>query len=315
VAPTKLASRAGKVITLEATEHAPTQREAANPARLPVRRSRTVTKSTNSTTEGEPAGPSKSTRRTMQRTKAGTAPTASSELDVVKPEPEAESSQASRQGRTRKRSQSVEVEVSIPVRTPATTKRRVGAKSKKAADGAGTQGAATTAVAAEDSVRLGRGAASRAADRAESPEAPPATTRRARRGKTKSVTETEDEGAGTGTGALRVARGRRTPTGTAVTGAASNRATGGKGRSATGGAGAASSGKNAVRAVVEKENTPEQTRVKEEEEEKVPLALPQPASKSARARKTVAKALSEPEKDVPAVKMRAPRTRAASGKK
>jgi hypothetical protein len=80
----------------------------------------------------------------------------------------------------------------------------------------------------------------------------------------------------------------------------------------------ASLGKSAARAVGEKENTPERVHVKEEEDEKAPLPSVV-AVKGGRARKAVAaavpKAQSETEKDVAAPKTRAPRRRAASGKK
>jgi hypothetical protein len=150
-----------------------------------------------------------------------------------------------------------------------------------------------------------------------------------RRGKTKPAAETEDEatGTGTGTGALRVARGKRTPTGTGATatGAASNRAPTGKGRAIAVAVVIPSSTKSAARAVVagekEKENTPERVHVKDEEDDKAtnvalqPVAVP---AKGARARKmatVVPKAQSEPEKDTVVAKTRAPRTRAASGRK
>jgi hypothetical protein len=126
------------------------------------------------------------------------------------------------------------------------------------------------------------------------------------------VAETDDEG----TGALRVARGKRAPTGT---GAASNRAPTGKGRAVAVAVVIPSSGKGAVRAAAgEKENTPERSHVKEEEDDKAVLAPV--ATKGSRARKATAgvasKALSEPEKDTAApAKTRAPRTRAASGRK
>ena len=217
-----------------------------------------------------------------------------------------------------------------PAPAPARTKRRVGAK--KAAD-------VTLDPPAEDGgPDLGGGT--------EHPEVPPAGVKaakagtgtvRGRRGKTKvAAAETEDESASTdvGTGgALRVARGgKRTPTANVVgtttgaaAGAASNRATTttttattGKGR-AVGRVGAgASSKKSAARTVGEKENTPERIHVKEEEDEKVPLPSGAVAAKGARGRKgaaAVSKALSEPEKDVTAPKTRAPRKRAASGKK
>jgi hypothetical protein len=82
----------------------------------------------------------------------------------------------------------------------------------------------------------------------------------------------------------------------------------------------ASSGKSAARTVGEKENTPERIHVKEEEDEKLQLPSGAVAAKGGRARKgataaAVPKALSEPEKDVTAPKTRAPRKRAASGKK
>lgn len=232
---------------------------------------------------------------------------------------------------TRTRSQSVEA----PAPAPAKTKRRVGAKFKKAAD-------VTLDPPAEDG---GPDPSLGGTDRTEHPEVPPAGTTakagtgavRGRRGKTKvAAAEMEDESAGTdvGTGTLRVARGgKRTPTtnvGTttgAAAGAASNRATtttatvAGKGRVVARVGAGASSGKNAARTVGEKENTPERIHVKEEEDEK--LQLPSGAvvaAKGGRARKgataaAVPKALSEPEKDVTAPKARAPRKRAASGKK
>jgi hypothetical protein len=320
---TKLASRARKVITPEITEQAPTQSNPIVPQPGPARRSRATTKSTEST-ESEPAKPTKPTRKTTTRgTKAG----AASEADG---ETEAEPAKGGLRRGTRTRSQSAEA----PAPAPARTKRRVGAK--KAAD-------VTLDPPAEDGgPDLGGGT-----DRTEHPEVPPAGAKaakagtgavRGRRGKTKvAAAETEDESAGTdvGTGALRVARGgKRTPTanvGTtagAAAGAASNRATtatatvAGKGR-VVGRAGAgASPGKKAARTVGEKENTPERIRVKEEEDEKVPLPSGAVAAKGGRGRKgataaaaAVSKALSEPEKDVTAPKTRAPRKRAASGKK
>jgi hypothetical protein len=287
VAPTKLASRARKVITPEVTEQVQSKPLASHPG--PARRSRTATKSTESTTtESEPAEPSKPTRKTTTRgTKAGAAARASPEPDV---EPETEPAKGALRRGTRNRSQSVEV-APAPAPAPTTAKRRVGAKSKKAVN-------ETQDALAED----------------------PPVGGTARRGKTKAnAAETEDESTGTGT--LRVARGgRRTPNGTSTgaAGATSNRvvavATTGKGRMIVGAG--ASLGKSAARAVGEKENTPERVHVKEEDE-KVPL--PSVAVKSGRARKvvaaTVSKAQSETEKDVAAPKMRAPRRRAASGKK
>lgn len=263
----------------------------------PARRSRATTKSAGSTaTESEAAESKKSMRKTARGTKAATAPAANPEPDDPKPDLEAETTKGThRRGRTR--SQSVEP---VPAPAPTTTKRRVGAKSKKTADTTATQGTPV-----ED------GPPRSAANRAESPEAPPAAAR-ARRGKAKPAAETDDESTGTVTGALRVARGRRPPTGT---GAASNRAApAGKGRAVA----IPSSGKGATRAAAgEKENTPERIHVKEEEEDKV--ALPPVATKGARARKGVgvaSKALSEPEKDTTApAKTRGPRTRAASGRK
>jgi len=239
---------------------------------------------------------------------------------VANPEPDAELEAEPAKGGprrgTRTRSQSVEVAPApAPAPAPATTKRRVGAKSKKAAN-------VTQNAPAED----GSGPSIGGTDRAECPEAPPVTGAvRARRGKTKvAAADTEDETTGT----LRVARGgRRTPNGTSTgaAGATSNRTTtiAGKGRSIVG-AGAllvgASSGKSAARGVGEKENTPERVHVKEEDDEKVPVPLPLAATKVGRARKAAAaavvpKAQSEPEKDVTAAKTRAPRRRAASGKK
>ena len=137
------------------------------------------------------------------------------------------------------------------------------------------------------------------ADRASSPEAAPAAAL-ARRGMAKPAAETEDSGASTGT--LRVARGRRTPTGT---GAASNRAPAGKGRVVAVAVVIPTSAKSAARAVAgEKENTPERAHMKEEEDDKV--ALPPVAAKGARVRKgaavVVQKVQSEPEKDTVVVK-------------
>ena len=236
--------------------------------------------------ESEPAEPSKPTRKTTTRgTKAGAAARASPEPDA---EPEAEPAKGGPRRGTRTRSQSVEV-APAPPPAIATAKRRVGVKSKKAAD-------ETQDVPAED----------------------PPVRGAARRGKTKAApAETEDESSGTGT--LRVARGgRRTPNGTTTgaAGATSNRvvavATTGKGRMIVGTG--ASLGKSAARAVGEKENTPERVHVKEEEDEKAPLPLV--TVKGARARKAaVPKAQSETEKDVAAPKTRVPRRRAASGKK
>jgi hypothetical protein len=291
VAPTKLASKARKVITPEVTEQVRTQHVAPLPG--PARRSRTATKSTGSTTtESEPAEPSKPTRKTTTRgAKARSTAGATLELD----EPEAEPAKGSLRRGTRKRSQSVEVAPTpAPAAAPTTTKRRVGAKSKKA-----------TNVAQDTPQEEGPG---------------PTVGSTARRGKTKvAAAETEDESTGTGAGAgtLRVARGgRRTPNGTS-TGAASNRtAAAGKGRAVVGVG--ASSGKTAAREVGEKENTPERVHVKEEDDE-VALPLQSTAVKGGRARKATAaavpKAQSEPEKDVMAPKTRAPRRRAASGKK
>jgi hypothetical protein len=314
VAPTKPASRARKVITPEITEQAPTQ-----PG--PTRRSRATTKSTEST-GSEPAEPTKPTRKATTRgTKAGAAPEADAET-------EAEPAKGGLRRGTRTRSQSVEA----PAPAPAKTKRRVGAKSKKAAD-------VTLDPPAEDG---GPDPSLGGTDhRTEHPEVPPAGAKakagtgavRGRRGKAKvAAAETEDESAGTdvGTGTLRVARGgKRTPTANVgtTTGAASNRATtatatvAGKGRAVARVGAGASSGKSAARTVGEKENTPELSHVKEEEDEK--LQLPPSgtvvAAKSGRARKgatAAAKALSEPEKDVTAApRTRAPRKRAASGKK
>ena len=311
---TKLASKARKVITPETTEQAPTQSNPTVPQPGPARRSRATTKSTEST-ESEPAKPTKPTRKTTTRgIKAG----AASEADG---ETEAEPTKGGLRRGTRTRSQSVEA----PAPAPAKTKRRVGVK--KAAD-------VTLDPPAEDGgPDLGGGS-----ERTERPEVPPAEAKaakagtgavRGRRGKTKvAAAETEDESAGTdmGTGALRVARGgKRTPTANgAAAGAASNRATTataattGKGR-VVGRVGAgASSGKGAARTVGEKENTPEQIHVKDEEDEKVPLPSGAVAAKGGRGRKgaaAVSKALSEPEKDVTAPKTRVPRKRAASGKK
>ena len=322
--PTKPVSRARKVITPEITEQALTQ---SNPAALqpgPARRSRVATKSTEST-GSEPAEPTKPTRKkTTRGTKAG----AASEADV---ETEAEPAKSGLRRGTRTRSQSVEA----PAPAPAKTKRRVGAKSKKAAD-------VTLDTPAEDG---GPDTSLGGTDRTEHPEVPPAGAKakagtgavRGRRGKTKvAAAEMEDESAGTGvgTGTLRVGRGgKRTPTGNvgtttgAAAGAASNRATtatatAGKGRVVARVGPGASSGKSAARTVGEKENTPERIHVKEEEDEKLQLPSGAVAAKGGRARKgataaaaAVPKALSEPEKDVTAPKTRAPRKRAASGKK
>jgi ribonuclease E len=320
VGPTKLASRARKVITPEITEQAPTQLNPVAPQPGPARRSRAATKSTEST-ESEPAKPTKPARKTTTRgTKAGAASEADAETEV-------EPAKGGLRRGTRTRSQSAEA----PAPAPARTKRRVGAK--KAAD-------ATLDPPAEDG---GPDPSLGGTDRTEHPEVPPAGAKakagtgavRGRRGKTKvAAAETEDESAVTdvGTGALRVARGgKRTPTanvGTttgAAAGAASNRATAatatGKGR-VVGRVGAgASSGKSAARAVGEKENTPERIHVKEEEDEKLQLPSGAVVAKGGRARKgataaaAASKALSEPEKDVTAPKTRAPRKRAASGKK
>ncbi|KAH9990229.1 hypothetical protein BJV74DRAFT_837337 [Russula compacta] len=291
VATTKLASKPRKVIIPELPEHPPTQLNPVAPDSGPARRSRAATKSNESTTESEPTKANKSTRKMARGTKARGAPTAGPEPDA---EAEAESAKGPRRG-AKKRSQSVEV---APAPAPPATKRRVGAKSKKT--GAAAQGPPT-----EDDLPLG------AAEQTEPSEAP--TAARGRRGKTKKGIETEDESVG----ALRVARGKRTPTGTAAAGTASNRGTAGKGRAGA----AASSAKSAARMVVEKENTPEPIRVKEEEDEKMLLPLPPVATKGARARKIAAaavapKAQSEPEKDTTTTaKTRAPRTRAASGRK
>lgn len=265
----------------------------------PTRRSRATTKSAGSTaTESEAAESNKSMRKTVRGRKAATTPAANAEPDDLKPDLEAETTKGTRR-RGRTRSQSVEVAAApAPAPAPTTTKRRVGAKSKKTA----TQGAPV-----ED------GPPRSAADRAESPEAPPAAAR-ARRGKAKPAAETDDESTGTaGAGALRVARGRRPPTGTD---AASNRAPAGKGRAVV----IPSSRQGAARAAAgEKENTPERIHVKEEEDDKV--GLPPVATKGARARGkggagVAPKALSEPEKDTTAPpKTRGPRTRAASGRK
>jgi hypothetical protein len=299
-------TKARKVVMPEVTEHSPPEPIPVIPELGPTRRSRAATKSTESTTtENEVAERSKSTRKTARRTKAAapTAPAASPEPDV-KRDQEAETTKGSRRGGW-KRSQSVEVAPApVPAPPPATSKRRVGAKSKKTADATATQDAPV-----ED---CGPGST---ADRASSPEAPPVAAR-ARRGKTKPAAETEDSGASTG--ALRVARGRRTPTGT---GAASNRAPAGKGRAVAVAVAVAvvipTSAKSAARAVAgEKENMPERAHVKEEEDDKV--ALPPVAAKGVRARKgaavVVQKAQSEPEKDTAVAKTRAPRTRAASGR-
>jgi len=282
MAPTK----ARKVVTPEVTEHSPPEPIPVIPEPGRTRRSRAATKSTESTTtENEVIEPSKSTRKTARGTKAAapTAPAASPERDA-KRDQEAETTKGPRRG-GRKRSQSVEVAPApVPVPAPATTKRRAGAKSKKTA----------SATAMEDAPVEDCWPGS-TADRASSPEAPPVAAR-ARRGKAKPASETEDSGATTG--ALRVARGRRTPTGT---GAALNRAPAGKGRAVAG----------------EKENTPERAHVKEEEDDKV--VLPPVAAKGVRTHKgaavVVQKVQSEPEKDTVVAKTRAPRTRAASGRK
>ena len=325
MAPTKLASRARKVITPEITEQASTQPNPVAPQLGPARRSRAATKSTEST-ESEPAKSTKPTRKTTTRgTKVGAASGADAEMEV-------EPSKGGLRRGTRTRSQSAEA----PAPAPATTKRRVGAKSKKVAD-------VTLDPPAEDG---GPDQSLGGTNRTEQPPAG-ATAKaktgtgavRGRRGKIKAAaTETEDESAGTdvGTGTLRVARGgKRTPTanvGTttgAAAGAASNRATtatatAGKGRAVARVGAGTSSGKGAVRPVGEKENTPERIHVKEEEDEKLQLPSGAVAAKGGHARKGVAavaaaavpkKALSEPEKDVTAPKTRALRKRAASGRK
>jgi hypothetical protein len=268
MAPTK----ARKVVTPEVTEHSPPEPIPVIPEPGPTRRSRAATKSTESTTtENEVIEPSKSTRKTARGTKAAapTAPAASPERDA-KRDQEAETTKGPRRG-GRKRSQSVEVAPApVPAPAPATTKRRAGAKSKKTA----------SATAMEDAPVEDCWPGS-TADRASSPEAPPVAAR-ARRGKAKPASETEDSGATTG--ALRVARGRRTPTGT---GAASNRASAGKGRAVVVAVVIPTSAKSAARAVAgEKENTLERARVKEEEDDKV--ALPPVEAKGVRARKGAA---------------------------
>ena len=314
--PTKPASRARKVITPEITEQAPIQPNPVAPQPGPARRSRMATKSTEST-GSEPAEPTKPARKTTTRgTKAG----AASEADV---ETEAGPTKGGLRRGTRTRSQSVEVEAPAPA--PAKTKRRVGAKSKKAADVTldppAEDGGPDPSPTEHPEVRPPAGAKAKAGTGAV----------RGRRGKTKvAAAETEDESAGTdvGTGTLRVARGgKRAPTANvgsttgAAAGAASNRATTatattGKGRAVTRVGAGASSVKSAARTVGEKENTPERIHVKEDEDEKLPLPSGAVAAKGGRARKgAVPKALSEPEKDVTAPKTRAPRKRAASGKK
>jgi len=109
------------------------------------------------------------------------------------------------------------------------------------------------------------------------------------------------------TGLLRIARGRLTPTGIGVTAAAAalNRAPAGKGRAVALVVAIPSSAKSAARPLAgEKKNTPEQVQVKEEGDDKGAVIV-------------VQKAQSESEKDTlkAVAKTRAPRTRAASGRK
>ena len=315
VPPTKLASRARKVITPEITEQAPTHPNPVAPQPGPARRSRVATKSTEST-ESENAKPTKPTRKTTTR---GTKATVASEADA---EMEAEPANGGLRRGTRTRSQSVEAPAPAPAPAP-TAKRRGRPKSKKAAD-----------VTLDNLMEDGGPNPSLGGTDVEDPEMPPAGATakagtgtgavRGRRGKTKvTAAETEDEGTGTdmGTGALRVARGgKRTTTGAASNRATTATATAGKGRVVARVGAGASSGKGAARTVGEKENTPERIHVKEEDDEKLRLPSGAVATKGGRARKGAAaavpkKALSESEKDVTAPKTRAPRKRAASGKK
>jgi hypothetical protein len=275
--PAKLASRARKGVVTPEITGLPV---ASQPEKVPARRSRTTTKSTEST-ESEIADSGKPARKTKRGAKAvATAP---------EPEPEPELTKSLRGGT--KRSQSIEVVIPAPT----TTKRRM-AKSK-------------ASEAAADAPANDRPPPDAAADRPGSPGARPAA--RGRRGKTKSVETEEDESAGV-VGALRTVRGRRTPPATATVTAAAAAAS--KVRAAA----ATSSAKSVQAAAVgEKENTPEQIHVKEEEEERLPVP---PVAKGARVRRTAAgapnlKAQSEPEKDAPVAKARAPRTRAATARK
>ena len=79
-------------------------------------------------------------------------------------------------------------------------------------------------------------------------------------------------------------------------------------------------GKGAARVIGKKENTPERVRVKERENENVPLpSLLSVEAKAGRVRRLAAVVIprtqSELEKNVTASKTRAPRMRAASGRK
>ena len=300
-------SRTRKVVAPPEVTEIPVASEVeAAPA---ARRSRTTTKSTESTTmESEPAEstkPARKTKRTGAKTVAAAAAASTTTTTTTKPEPELETpavpepepelepAKSLRRGGAKKRGQSP---------APATIKqRRITTKSTKAGD-------ETT-------------------DRAASPEAPPPPppAARVRRGKTKPppAAETEDEST-TGAGTLRSngARGRRTPATTATTataaGAASNRAVPAAGKVRV----APSVTAKGARAAGEKENTPERARVKKEEGEgEVPVGLVVKGGGALdRVRKTAvggpkAQSLSEPEKDGPVVKARAPRTRAASSRK
>ena len=123
------------------------------------------------------------------------------------------------------------------------------------------------------------------------------------------------------TGLLRIARGRLTPTSIGMTAAAAlNRAPARKGRAVALVVAIPSSTKSAARLLVgEKENTPERVQVKEEGDDKV--ALPPLAVEGAHSHKgaviVVQKVQSKSEKDTlkAVAKTRAPRTRAASGRK
>ena len=298
MAPTKLTSRARKVITPEITEQAPSHPNPVAPQPGPARRTRVATKSTEST-ESENAKPTKPTRKTTTR---GTKVTVASEADA---ETEAEPANGGLRRGTRTRSQSVEAPAPAPA--PTTAKRRGRPKSKKTAD-----------ETLDNPADGGGPNPSLGGTDIEHPEMPPAGAVRGRRGKTKvTAAETEDEGTGT----LRVARGgKRTTTGAASNRATTATATAGKGRVVARVGAGASSGKGAARTVGEKENTPERIHVKEEDDEKLQLPSGVVATKGGRARKGAAaavpkKALSESEKDVTAPKTRAPRKRAASGKK
>ncbi|KAH9077726.1 hypothetical protein EDB83DRAFT_2345491 [Lactarius deliciosus] len=131
------------------------------------------------------------------------------------------------------------------------------------------------------------------------PEAP-LLAARTRRGKGKSA-ELEDGNAGVAGAQRTTTQGRRTPTATAKA-----RATAASAKSARG--------------AMEKENTPERIHVKEEDEMQQQQQPPVVAAKGVRTRKVAAaaqRAHSETEKDANTAKAktRAPRTRAASGRK